>query len=114
MIEKFSKEELEQIKRELGISDNKRKTIVCAEQNRELKEIWGERKRDCLKVCRGQDYIYKIIDKHNINADEIVVIVPMEIRQVTSVVLSRLMPSVKVVAREEIANGYTTEIYDRV
>ena len=62
MIEKFSKEELEQIKRELGISDNKRKTIVCAEQNRGLKEIWGERKRDCLKVCRGQDYIYKIID----------------------------------------------------
>ena len=50
----------------------------------------------------------------NINADEIVVIVPMEIRQVTSAVLSQLMPSVKVVAREEIANGYTLEIYDKV
>ena len=69
---------------------------------------------DNTKMQTVVNNIYKIIDKHNINADEIVVIVPMEIRQVTSVVLSRLMPSVKVVAREEIANGYTTEIYDRV
>ena len=58
--------------------------------------------------------IYKSIDKLKINADEIVVIVPMEIRQVVSVVLSQHMPSVKVVAKEEIAGGYTTEIYDRV
>ena len=69
---------------------------------------------DNTKMQTVVNNIYKVIDKHNINADEIVVIVPMEIRQVTSVVLSRLMPSVKVVAREEIANGYTTEIYDRV
>ena len=58
--------------------------------------------------------IYASIDRQKINADEIVVIVPMEIRQVTSVVLSQHMPSVKVVAREEIANGYSIEIYDRV
>ena len=69
---------------------------------------------DNTKIQTIVNNIYKVIDKHNINADEIVVIVPMEIRQVTSVVLSQLMPSVKVVAKEEIANGYTTEIYDRV
>ena len=69
---------------------------------------------DNTKMKTVVNNIYKVIDKNNINADEIVVIVPMEIRQVTSVVLSQLMPSVKVVAKEEIANGYTLEIYDRV
>ena len=69
---------------------------------------------DNTKVKTIVNNIYKVIDKNNINADEIVVIVPMEIRQVTSAVLSQLMPSVKVVAREEIANGYTLEIYDKV
>ena len=69
---------------------------------------------DNSKMKTVVNNIYKVIDKNNINADEIVVIVPMEIRQVTSVVLSQLMPSVKVVAKEEIANGYTLEIYDRV
>ena len=69
---------------------------------------------DNTKVKTIVNNIYKVIDKNNINADEIVVIVPMEIRQVASVVLSQLMPSVKVVAREEIANGYTIVIYDKV
>ena len=58
--------------------------------------------------------IYKSIDKLKINADEIVIIVPMEIRQVVSVVLSQHMPSIKVVAKEEIACGYSIEIFDRV
>lgn len=58
--------------------------------------------------------IYKSVEKFSINTDEIIVLVPMEIRQVTSVVLSQLMPNVKVVAREEIACGYNLEIIDRV
>lgn len=58
--------------------------------------------------------IYKSIDELKINADQIVVIVPMEIRHITSVVLSQLVPSIKVVAKEEIANGYTMEIYAKV
>ena len=69
---------------------------------------------DNTKIQTIVNNIYKVIDKHKINADEIVVIVPMEIRQLTSVVLSQLMPSVKVVAKEEIASGYATEIFDRV
>lgn len=69
---------------------------------------------DNTKMKTVVNNIYKVIDRLKLNADEIVVIVPMEIRQVTSVVLSQLMPSVKVVAREEISNGYTTEIFERV
>lgn len=69
---------------------------------------------DNTKMKNVVNNIYKAIDTLKINADEIVVIVPMEIRQVTSVVLSQLMPSVKVVAKEEISNGYSLEIYNRV
>lgn len=69
---------------------------------------------DNNKVKTIVNNIYNAIDKLKINADEIIVIVPMEIRQVTSVVLSQLMPSVKVVAKEEIAAGYSVEIFDRV
>ena len=69
---------------------------------------------DNNKIKAIVNNIYASIDRQKITADEIVVIVPMEIRQVTSVVLSQHMPSVKVVAREEIANGYSIEIYDRV
>lgn len=58
--------------------------------------------------------IYKSVDKFGINSDEIVVIVPIELRQITSVVLSQLMPNVKVVAKEEISGGYNLEIIDRV
>lgn len=58
--------------------------------------------------------IYKAMDKFSISSDEIIVVVPMELRQVTSVVLSQLVPNVKVVARQEIANGYNLEIIDRV
>jgi len=69
---------------------------------------------DNNKVKTIVNNIYKSIDKLKINADEIVVIVPMEIRKVVSVILSQHMPSVKVVAKEEIACGYTIEIFDRV
>jgi len=69
---------------------------------------------DNSKIKTIVSNIYNSIDKLKINADEIIVIVPMEIRQVTSVVLSQLMPSVKVVAREEIAAGYSVEIFDKV
>lgn len=69
---------------------------------------------DNLKISAVAKNIFSIIDKNKINADEIIVIVPMEIRQVVSVVLSKHMPSVKVVAKEEIADGYTLEIYAKV
>ena len=69
---------------------------------------------DNNKIKTIVNNIYKSIDKLKINADEIVIIVPMDIRQVVSVVLSQHMPSVKVVAKEEIACGYSIEIFDRV
>lgn len=58
--------------------------------------------------------IYKAIDKFPVTSDDIVIIVPIELRQITSVVLSQLMPNIKVVAKEEIAGGYNLEVIDRV
>ncbi len=58
--------------------------------------------------------IYNFVEKQALDMNEIVVVVPMEIRQVMSVVLSQLIPNVKVIAREEIACGYNLEILDKV
>lgn len=69
---------------------------------------------DNTKIKTIANSIFKSIDKFSLNPSEIVVIVPMEIRQVTGVVLSQFIPNVKVVAREEIAGGYNLEIIDRV
>ena len=69
---------------------------------------------DNNKVKTIANNIYAALDKFKINTDEVIVVVPMGIRQVTSVVLSQLMPNVKVVAKEEIACGYNTEVIDRV
>lgn len=69
---------------------------------------------DNLKVKAIVTNIYKSIERLSLDLDEIVVIVPIEIRQIVSVILSQLIPNVKVVAKEEIANGYSLEVFDRV
>lgn len=69
---------------------------------------------DNTKVKHIVNNIYNAIERLSVNLDEVIVVVPMEIRQVTSVVLTQLMPNIKVVAREEIANGYNLEILEQV
>lgn len=69
---------------------------------------------DNLKVKAIVTNIYKSIERLSLDLDEIVVIVPIEIRQIVSVIFSQLIPNVKVVAKEEIANGYSLEVFDRV
>ena len=58
--------------------------------------------------------LYKSAEKAGILPENIVLIVPMEIRQITAFVLSQLMTVVKVIAREEIAGGYPVEVIDNV
>lgn len=69
---------------------------------------------DNNKIKEVVNNIYKALDKFSINTEEIILVVPMEIRQVAYVVLSQMIPNIKVVAREEIAYGYNLEIIDRV
>ena len=54
------------------------------------------------------------MEKHEITTPDVILIVPMELRQVTSIVMARVIPNIRVIAREEIAAEYTTEIIDRV
>ncbi len=69
---------------------------------------------DNNKVKTIVSNIYKAVDKFSINSEEIILLVPIELRQVISIIFSQLMPNIKVVAKEEISAGYTMEIVDRV
>lgn len=65
MIEKFSKEELEIIKRELGIVGDiaKAKGFVCAKSRKELDDIWNKKYQEISKSKSDVErYIYSIID----------------------------------------------------
>ena len=69
---------------------------------------------DNTKLKSIASAILKALEKHEISSQEIILIVPMEIRHIISLVMSRIMYNIRVIAREEIAEEYTTEIIDRV
>lgn len=60
MIEKFSDEELKQIKKELGVPTNSVKKAVCAKEMLELHKLW-EDKQFYFNSSR-KDFLYQIID----------------------------------------------------
>ena len=65
MIEKFSKEELETIKRELGIVGEVavNKGFVCSKSKKELEDIWAKKYHEISKdKSEVERYIYSIID----------------------------------------------------
>lgn len=65
MIEKFSKEELEIIKRELGIVGEVavNKGFVCSKSKKELEDIWTKKYYEISKdKSEVERYIYSIID----------------------------------------------------
>jgi flagellar biosynthesis component FlhA len=63
---------------------------------------------------KSYSFYNRILEKLKITGTDIVLVVPMELRQVMSVVVAQLIPNAKVVAREEIACGYNLEIIERV
>ena len=65
---------------------------------------------DNSKIKTIAQNLYKEAEKAEIPPENIVLVVPMEIRQVTAFVLSQLMTTIKVIAREEIAGGYMVEV----
>lgn len=69
---------------------------------------------DNTKIKTIVSNIYNSIEKLALDLNEIVVIVPIELRQIVAVVLSQLIPNVKVVAKEEISNGYNLEVFAKV
>lgn len=74
---------------------------------------------DVVKVDgeRIKTLVNKLVKKskeNNFGLDEIIVLTSIDIRQMVFAILSQLLPNVKVVAREEIANEYAIEIIDEI
>lgn len=70
--------------------------------------IEGEKVEKIIKL------IMKKANEYNISADNIVLFAPMEIRHMLFMVVSNFISDIKVVAKEEIASGYTVEIIDEI
>lgn len=66
------------------------------------------------KVEKIAKAILKKAQAHNIDVNSIVVFSPLENRHMLFMVLSQFISSIKVVAREEIANEHTVEILDEI
>lgn len=60
MIEKFSDEELRQIKKELGVPTSTAKRTVCAKEIFELSKLWED--KQFHYISSRKDFIYQIID----------------------------------------------------
>jgi flagellar biosynthesis protein FlhA len=58
--------------------------------------------------------ILKVAKKHEISMDEIVLCVPQEDRRMLFLVLSHLIPKIKIISRTEISSDYTIEILDEI
>ena len=67
-------------------------------------------KIDNTKVKSLADNIYNTVQNCDYDLNEIILIVPMEVRQLISIVLSQIIPNVKIIAKEEIAPEYNLEI----
>lgn len=60
MIEKFSDEELRQIKKELGVPTSTAKRTVCAKEIFELSKLWED--KQFYYISSRKDFVYQIID----------------------------------------------------
>ena len=65
---------------------------------------------DNTKIKSAAQYINKAVKKLQPDIDDIVLVVPIEIRQLTNIVLSPIMPNIKVIAKEEITSEFTIEV----
>lgn len=66
------------------------------------------------KVDKIANSILKKVKENNIDFNNIVIIVPIEIRHMFFMILSQFISNIRVIAREEIANDYSLEILDEI
>lgn len=69
---------------------------------------------DNSKIKTIAQNIYKAVDKSDSDFENAILIVPMEIRQITAFVLSQVMTDIRVIAREEITPEFEIEILAQV
>lgn len=67
-----------------------------------------------IKVEKIANTILKKIKQYNLDMDNVVILVPIEIRHMTFMILSQFISNIRVIAKEEVANNYTIEILDEI
>ena len=65
---------------------------------------------DNTKVKSAAQHINKLAAKLQPDSDTVVVTVPMDIRQLTNIILSPLIPNLMVIAKEEVSNEFSLEL----
>lgn len=66
------------------------------------------------KVEKIANSILKKVKENSIDLNNIVIIVPIEIRHMFFMILSQFISNIRVIAREEITNDYSLEILDEI
>lgn len=69
---------------------------------------------DGTKMEKLAGTIIKKANKFNLDVNSIIVMTPMEVRHIFFMILSQFIPTIKVIAKEEITNGSTIEILDEI
>lgn len=69
---------------------------------------------DSVKIEKITESILKKIKKNKLDLSNLVILVPIEIRHMFFMILSQFIANIRVIAREEITNGYTIEILDEI
>lgn len=66
------------------------------------------------KVEKIAKTIMKKVKQYNLDLNNIVLLVPLEVRHVFFMILSQFISNIRVIAKEEITNNYTIEILDEI
>ena len=66
------------------------------------------------KIEKITNSIVKKAKKNQVDADNIIILAPIEVRHIAFMILSQFIPNIKIIAREEISNEYTIEILDEI
>lgn len=69
---------------------------------------------DGRKVEKIAKSVLKKAKQFNLDLNNIVILVPLEIRHMLFMILSQFIANIKVIAKEEIANDYTVEVLDEI
>lgn len=88
-------------------------TIELSEKS--LTDLTGKKDKDNIvkiestKVSKLVKNINKTLEEKNINIKDVVIVLPSEIRQIGYLVLSKFIPDITVVAKEELSVDYPTK-----
>lgn len=69
---------------------------------------------DGTKMEKLAGSIIKKANKFNLDINNLVIMTQMEVRHIFFMILSQFIPTIKVIAKEEITNGATIEILDEI